>query len=114
MMGDTGPLRAIIYLRSTADLDWCANWCNARGYHVANIVFDREGTSWPEVWGLALAGEVDVIVVRALAEIPDWVVPRVEEARESVPDTSPPPSSSTSSTDPDDEPPNRRRPRPLR
>ena len=110
MMGDTGPLRAIIYLRSTAHLDWCANWCNERGYRTTNIVFDPDGTSWPEVCGLMLAGDVDVIVVRAYAEIPDWVVPRVEEARETIPDPEPPPSSSTS----EDVPPNRRRPRPLR
>ena len=82
--------RAVLYGPAGEEEDrWLrtgTDWAAAMGYDLVTLVVDPDGTRWPTVFGLLVAGHVDIVVVTRHDHIPA-TLPRIdviEEARHRI------------------------------
>uniref|UniRef100_A8LZX0 Uncharacterized protein n=1 Tax=Salinispora arenicola (strain CNS-205) TaxID=391037 RepID=A8LZX0_SALAI len=76
------PLRAAIYGPTRQIGRWqptCTAWCTDRGYDLTSIVDeDAAATRWSDLLVMMADGDVDVVVVATLADLPPKRMARVE------------------------------------
>jgi len=86
MSPDDPTLRAVVYIRRLRDLDACQRYVSRRGYRLVGVVLDRAGDRYHrEVLEAALRGDMEVVVIRRLADLPADRIPRTEVAEDERP-----------------------------
>ncbi|MFI6760599.1 hypothetical protein ACIBF5_15835 [Micromonospora sp. NPDC050417] len=73
--------RAVLYVPDGGEqarwLQRGTDWCELRGYDLASLVLDADGSRWSGVFSELLTGNADVAVVGQRHHIPP-TVPRIE------------------------------------
>lgn len=83
MVEDPRP-RAAIYVRRLDDVDACHSHCEARGYRTVGLVYDPAGERYHDLAEAALRGEMEVIVIRRMSDLPADRMPRTEVVEDAL------------------------------